>query len=369
VTGARSGPLAGVRVLELAGIGPGPHAAMMLADLGAEVVRIERPGGSSADPRDAVLRSRTVTTADLKNPQDVGMVRDLAAHADVLLEGNRPGVAERLGLGPADLQSVNPRLIYVRITGWGQDGPLAERAGHDINYISLTGALHAVGLEGQRPTVPLNFVGDYGGGSMFAVVGVLAALVERGRSGSGQVVDAAMVDGAAALIQQISSLWHLGRWSTRRGSNTLDSGAPFYDTYECADGGYMAVGAIEPQFYAELLHGLGIDAQTLPAQLDQDGWPQIRRTFEQVFRTRPRDEWADVFAATDACTTPVLDFDEAVAHPHMAARAVHTDVDGLPQARPAPRFERTPGAEPATSRTGVPLSTVLAAWEAASPTG
>ena len=258
----RGGPLAGIRVLELAGIGPGPHAAMMLADLGAEVVRVERPTDGAEDHRDAVLRSRTVTTANLKDPQDVAMIRDLARHADVLLEGNRPGVAERLGVGPADLRSVNPRLIYVRITGWGQDGPLAARSGHDINYISLTGALHAVGLAGQRPTMPVNFVGDYGGGSMFAVVGVLAALVERARSGSGQVVDVAMVDGASALVQQISSLWHMGAWSKQRGSNTLDSGAPFYDTYECADGGYMAVGALEPQFYAELLRGLGIDPRT-----------------------------------------------------------------------------------------------------------
>ena len=316
-----------------------------------------------------MLRSRTVTTANLKDPQDVGMVRELARHADVLLEGNRPGVVERLGVGPADLRSLNPRLIYVRITGWGQHGPLAQRAGHDINYISLTGALHAVGLDGQRPTVPLNFVGDYGGGSMFAVVGVLAALVERDRSGSGQVIDVAMVDGSSAFIQQISSLWHMGLWSKERGSNTLDSGAPFYDTYECADGGYMAVGALEPQFYAELLRVLEIDPVTLPDQLDRDGWPEIRRAFERVFRTRPRDDWADVFAGTDACATPVLDFDEALAHPHMAARNVYTELDGLHQARPAPRFERTPGAEPARSRTGVPLSTVLAAWEVASPTG
>ncbi|GAB3141390.1 alpha-methylacyl-CoA racemase [Amycolatopsis stemonae] len=332
-----AGPLAGLRVVELAGIGPGPHAAMVLADLGADVTRVERSGSTD---RDALLRGRRFVAADLKTAEGLERVQRLVEQADVLIEGYRPGVAERLGLGPDDCLARNPRLVYGRMTGWGQDGPLAQRAGHDLNYLGITGALHAIGRAGERPVPPLNLVGDFGGGSMLLLTGILAALWERERSGQGQVVDAAMVDGVSVLLQMMWAMRGRGEWSDERGTNLLDGGAPFYDTYECADGRYVAVGAIEPQFYAQLLAGLGLEAD-LPDRLDRTGWPALRARFAEAFHSAPRDHWAKVFDGTDACVTPVLTFEEAREHPHLVARGTLTVVDGVPQAAPAPRFSRT----------------------------
>jgi alpha-methylacyl-CoA racemase len=348
-----AGPLAGLRVVELAGIGPGPHACMVLADLGADVVRVERgrsnlPEQLAADA-DVTLRGRTRVVADLKDPSDLAAVLDLIDLADVLVEGFRPGVAERIGLGPQVCLARNPRLVYGRMTGWGQDGPMAGMAGHDLNYLSITGILDSIGRDGERPVPPLNLVGDYGGGSMFLVVGVLGALWERERSGRGQVVDAAIVDGVGALAQLVWSLHGTGTWSPGRGRNLLDGSTPFYDTYECADGRFVAVGALEPQFFAALLHGLGIDPATLPEQWDRPRWAELRSTLEASFRTRSRDEWAEVFDNTDACVTPVLSLDEVPAHPHLAARGSFGLVDGMPAASPAPRFSRTPAGSPGTA--------------------
>jgi alpha-methylacyl-CoA racemase len=323
--------------------------------------------------RDTVLRGRRSLTADLKDPTDLAAVLRLIDHADVLVEGFRPGVTERLGLGPADVRARNPGLVYARMTGWGQAGPLAERAGHDINYLSLTGALHAIGRPGARPVVPLNLVGDYGGGSMLLLVGVLAALWERQSTGMGQVVDAAMVDGTSLLLQAVWALRGLGVWSDERGGNLLDGGAPFYDTYTCADGRFVAVGALEPQFYAQLLVGLGLADANLPPQFDRDGWPTLRARFAATFATRTRDEWAAVFAGTDACVTPVLAFGEVTDHPHLAARGTVVTSDGLPQAAPAPRFSRTPtklppapGGAP-SQPVGSAVTTVLADWGVPAP--
>ncbi|MTD57542.1 CaiB/BaiF CoA transferase family protein [Amycolatopsis pithecellobii] len=343
-----AGPLAGLRVVELAGLGPCPHAAMVLGDLGADVIRIERPqaGFDPVGPSDHVLRNRRSVAADLKSDDGRALVLGLIEKADVLLEGFRPGVTERLGLGPQECLAVNPRLVYGRMTGWGQDGPLAQRAGHDINYISLTGALHAIGRAGERPVPPLNLVGDFGGGSMFLVTGVLAALWERARSGQGQVVDAAMVDGASVLSQMTWSFRGSGGWSDERGTNLLDGGAPYYDTYTCADGRYIAVGCLEPQFYAAFLHGLGLDGEDLPAQYDRAGWPALRARFTAVIVGKTRDEWAAIFEGTDACVTPVLTFEEATVHPHLSARDTLVTLDGVTQAAPAPRFSRTPTAKP-----------------------
>ncbi|MGH3856416.1 MAG: CaiB/BaiF CoA transferase family protein [Pseudonocardiaceae bacterium] len=365
------GPLVGLRVLELAAIGPGPHAAMLLADLGADVVRVDRPVGglrliSAVD--DQMLRGRRSVTCDLKNPSGRETMLRLVERADVLIEGMRPGVTQRLGIGPTDCHARNPRLVYARMTGWGQDGPLAERAGHDINYIALSGVLHAVGNAGGKPVPPLNLVGDFGGGSMFLVAGVLAALWERERSGAGQVVDAAMVDGVSVLAQMFWS-WHgRGLWSEERGGNLLDSGAPFYDTYACSDGRYVAVGALEPQFYAALLEGLGLTDTNLPGQLDQAGWPVLRQRFTAAFASRTRDEWAAVFEGTDACVTPVLTFSEVPAHPHIAARGTLINLGGKPQAAPAPRFSRSCPDRPTPPREpGSDTTEVLADWGVTPP--
>ena len=361
----RSGPLVGLKVVELAGIGPGPHAAMILADLGADVVRVDRPGGlqlGSPDAPDPTLRGRRRMAADLKDPEGREAVLRLVQHADVLLEGYRPGVTERLGVGPADCHARNPRLVYGRMTGWGQDGPMAARAGHDINYISLTGALHAIGRAGERPVPPLNLVGDFGGGSMLLVIGVLAALWEAQRSGEGQVVDAAMVDGASLLAQMVWGLLAQKFWADEREANLLDGHAPFYDTYTCADGGHVAVGAIEPQFYAALLAGLGLADADLPHQFDRDRWPEVKARFAEVFAARTRDEWAEVFAGTDACVTPVLGFGEVPAHPHIAARCTIVERDGVAQAAPAPRFSRTGTQAPGAPTAPEPLEQILADW-------
>ncbi len=358
----KSGPLAGLKVIEFAGLGPGPHAAMMLADLGADVASIGRPGvgvtGMTGKPQ-MVKRGRINIEADLKNPDHIAAVLDLIARADVLLEGFRPGVMERLGLGPDTALARNPRLVYGRMTGWGQDGPAALRAGHDMNYLALTGLLHAIGRKGERPVPPLNLVGDFGGGSMFLVFGIMCALFERQTSGKGQVVDAAMVDGASMLGQMQWDFRGQGLWTDERGVNTLDGGAPFYDTYECSDGRYFSVGAIEPQFFAEMLAKLGLDQADLPYQLDVARWDELRAAITTAFKSRTRDEWAAVFDGSDACCWPILTFEEAPHHPHMAARGNLQEIDGVITPMPAPRFSRTPAATPTPpSNTVTPITDV-----------
>jgi alpha-methylacyl-CoA racemase len=339
-----AGPLQGVRVIELAGIGPSPYACMLLADLGADVLRLERGladvEGSSWD---TLTRSRDSVAVDLKNQAGRDLALQLAAKADVLIEGFRPGVAERLGLGPDDVWAMNPALVYGRMTGWGQDGPLAPRAGHDINYIALSGALWAIGRAGDRPVPPLNLVGDFGGGGMLLAFGVLAALTHARATGEGQVVDAAMVDGAASLMTMTYSFLEAGLHHEARGTNLLDTGAHFYEVYETSDGRYMAVGAIEKKFYDELLEGLGLDPETLPAQMDRSQWPSMKETFAGVFRTKTRDEWTEIFEDRDACVTPVLSPTEAATHRHNVARGTFGHHPGL-QPNPAPRFSKTPGA-------------------------
>ncbi len=341
-----AGPLQGMRVVELAGIGPGPHAAMILGDLGADVVRVDRPTAKNGAISDAMLRNRRSVTADLKSDEGRQFVLDLVAKADVLIEGFRPGVTERLGLGPEDCAKVNEKLVYARMTGWGQDGPRALQAGHDINYISLNGVLHAIGRKGERPVPPLNLAGDFGGGSMFLLLGILSALWERQTSGKGQVVDAAMIDGSSVLIQMMWAFRAQGVWSDERGTNMLDTGAPYYDTYETADGKYFAIGAIEPQFYAELLAKLGLDPATLPAQNDMERWEELRATFTEVFKTKDRDDWAAVFAGSDACATPVLAFGEVLDEPHIADRSTFYETQHGLQPMPAPRFSRSEPAVP-----------------------
>jgi alpha-methylacyl-CoA racemase len=346
------GPLQGVRVIEIASLAPAPFACMVLSDLGADVIRIDRPSGAvggvgSETTVDPLCRGRRSVALNLKDPAGIDVLLRLVETADVLVEGFRPGVAERLGFGPDVCLPRNPGLVYGRMTGWGQEGPMASMAGHDINYIAVAGALDPVGRAGERPLPPLNLVGDFGGGGMLLAVGVLAALYERSRSGRGQVVDAAMVDGAALLTSFIHGLRGQGLWQDSRGTNLLDSGAPFYDTYETADGRFMSVGALEPQFYAALLRGLGLADEDLPAQLDRDRWPALRVRFTEVFKRRTRDEWTEIFDGTDACVAPVLGLGEAPTHPHATARTGFVDVGGLTQPAPAPRFDRTPAETPA----------------------
>ena len=356
------GPLSGVRVVEFAGIGPAPFAVMLLADMGAEVVRIDR---SPVDPfpNPVVNRGRTSILLDLKSDEGRRIALDAIGAADVVIEGYRPGVMERLGLGPDEALARNPRLIYGRMTGWGQDGPLSQRAGHDINYIALTGALDAIGPAEGPPMPPLNLVGDYGGGSLYLAMGVCAALYERERSGKGQVIDAAVVDGTASLMALFHGFAKGGLISTERGRRALGGDAPWYRTYECADGRYVSVGPIEPQFQAELIRRLGIDPATLGALHDPRDWPKARDALAGVFRTRPRDEWAALFADSDACVAPVLTMEEAPGHPHMAARGVHETRDTAVHPAAAPRFYRTPGRAgqdgPAIGQGG---AEVLAAW-------
>jgi alpha-methylacyl-CoA racemase len=340
-TVTQAAALSGTRVIELAGMGPGPHAAMVLADLGADVVRVQRAGQlvGRGNPQ---LRGRRVVEANLKDPTDNAAVRRLIDRADVLIEGFRPGVTERLGLGPAACFATNPALVYLRLTGWGQTGPRALEAGHDINYIGLAGLLHPIGPASQPPVPPLNFVGDYGGGSMPAVIGVLAALIERQASGRGQVIDAAIVDGAAQLAQAVWSMRADGRWSDDRGANIFDGAAPFYRTYECADGRYIAVGALEPEFFANMLAVLGIDPTTVGPQRDKSRWPAMHALLSDTFARRSRDEWSAVFANTDACVTPVLSMAEASADAHLKEREVFIEIDGVTQPSPAPQFSRTP---------------------------
>jgi alpha-methylacyl-CoA racemase len=368
-----AGPLHGLKVVEMVGIGPTPFCAMLLADLGADVLRVDRPRPPDArgtphvipdDPRfDVMARGRATLALDLKRPGAVDDLLAVLARADAVIEGFRPGTMERLGLGPERCRALNPRLVYGRMTGWGQDGPLARAAGHDIDYVALSGALHAIGPRDGPPTVPLNYVGDFGGGAMLLAVGVLAALFEAKGSGMGQVVDAAMVDGASLLSAMMYGFRANGWWSDRRASNMLDGGAHFYGTYRCADGRFIAVGAIEAPFYATLREGLGLaDDPDFDAQMDPVRWPALRGRLEALFATRPRDAWCALFDGSDACVAPVLDWDEAPRHPHNVARGTFVEVDGVVQPAPAPRFDRTP-AEPPRARAGIPPARdVLDRW-------
>ena len=360
-----AGPLQGLRVVELAGIGPGPHAAMILGDLGADVVRIERPkpGIGAAPSKDFLLRSRRSVTADLKSEKDRDLVLKLIAKADVLIEGFRPGVTERLGLGPQDCAKLNERLIYARMTGWGQTGPRSQQSGHDMNYISLNGVLHAIGRVNEAPVPPLNLVGDFGGGSMFLLVGILSALYEREHSGKGQVIDAAMVDGSAVLAQMMFAFRHTGMWNDVRGTNMLDTGAPWYDVYECADGRHVAVGSIEPQFYAELVEKLELDPAVLPHQQDITRFPELRAILTETFLKHDRDHWAQVFKDSDACVTPILSFAEIETEPHNVERgSFYKEGDSI-FPMPAPRFSRTQPGKPTPPRIpGEDTEAVLGDW-------
>jgi alpha-methylacyl-CoA racemase len=346
------GPLQGIRIVELAGIGPGPFCAMMLSDMGAEVLRIDRAQNVTAErPKtpslDLLNRGRRSVGVDLKQPDGVELVLRLVERADALIEGFRPGVMERLGLGPDVCLARSPRLVYGRMTGWGQEGPLAHAAGHDINYIGLAGALDPIGRAGGPPVPPLNLVGDFGGGGMLLAYGIVCALVERERSGRGQVVDAAMVDGAAALMTIFHGMRQAGYWSDERGTNLLDSGAPFYDVYETKDAKWVSIGSIEPQFYRELLRLTGLEGEDLPRQGDRPGWQAAKRRFAEVFRTKTRDEWCAIMEGSDVCFAPVLSMGEAPKHPHNQARGTFVEVAGATQPGPAPRFSRT---KPAIAR-------------------
>lgn len=335
------GPLAGYRIIELAGIGPGPFCGMMLSDMGAEVIRVERPPKDARRPRDVLARNRKSLAVDLKRPEGVEAVLRLCEGADALFEGFRPGVTERLGLGPDDCMSRNPKLVYGRMTGWGQEGPMAQAAGHDINYIGLSGALHGIGRAGERPVPPLNLVGDFGGGGMYLAFGLVCGLLEAQRSGKGQVVDAAMVDGSASLMSMFFSFAAQGGFKPERGTNLLDGGAHFYDTYETKDGKHICIGSIEPQFYALLVEKAGLDPEVFAPQMNPEHWPSLKSKLAEVFKSRSRDEWCDIMEGTDICFSPVLSLFEAPEHPHNVARKTFVEVDGLMQPAPAPRFSRT----------------------------
>jgi len=336
-----AGPLAGLRVVEMKGLGPCPLAGQLLADLGSDVILIDRTSGK-ADPADINNRSKRSIALNLKSEAGRKAALKLIEKADILIEGFRPGVMEKLGLGPQDCHAVNSGLIFGRMTGWGQEGPLSQTAGHDINYLAITGALNAIGRKDEPPVPPLNLAADYAGGTMFLVFGVLAALYERQQSGKGQVVDAAMVDGVPALMGLIHTMLHKGQWQDARQSNMLDGGAPFYRCYETADGKYLSVGPLEPQFFAELVQKAGIDAADLSSQYDAASWPGRHEAYAAIFRQKTRDEWAVIFDGSDACVAPVLAFDEVLEHPHNAARQTFVNPDGILQAAPAPRFDRTP---------------------------
>jgi alpha-methylacyl-CoA racemase len=359
------GPLKGLRVVELAGIGPGPYAAMLLADLGAEVVRIERPGAqaTSVPPeKDVLRRNRRSVVLDLGAPEGLRATLQLVARADVLMEGFRPGVTERLGLGPDDCWAVNPRLVYGRMTGWGQSGPLASSAGHDIGYIAITGALHAIGRRDGDPVPPLNLLGDFGGGSMFLVLGLLAACWETARSGQGQVVDAAIVDGASSLTALLHGMMASDLWRDERASNVLDGGVPWYDTYGTADGRHMAVGALEPRFYEEFVRLLGIDSDEAE-RMNPSRWSDLRTKISVAFKARTQAEWSQLFEGTDACVAPVLSLREAAGHPHLVERGTFVEVEGIVQPAPAPRFSRFAPALPTPPRpTGADTRQVLESW-------
>lgn len=337
------GPLAGFKIIELAGIGPGPFCGMMLADMGAEVIRVDRPiAGEPRRPKDVLLRNRRSIAVDLKQPDGVATVLELVAGADALIEGFRPGVTERLGLGPADCHARNPKLVYGRMTGWGQSGPMAQAAGHDINYIGLSGALHAIGRAGERPVPPLNLIGDFGGGGMLLAFGLVCALLETQKSGSGQVIDAAMIDGSASLMSMFFSMAAAGVFTEDRGSNLLDGAAHFYDTYETADAKYICIGSIEPQFYQLLIELAELDPKAFAPQMDRNQWEPLKQSLARVFKEKTRDQWCAIMEGTDVCFAPVLSLSEAPEHPHNKARNGFLQVDGYTQPAPAPRFDRTP---------------------------
>ena len=359
-----AGPLTGLKVIEMVGLGPAPFCAMLLADMGAEVIRVQRPGQALGERArfDVLARGRRAIALDLRRREGVETLLQLVESADALIEGFRPGVMERLGLGPAPCLQRNPKLVYGRMTGWGQSGPLAQAAGHDINYIALAGALHAIGRPGEKPVVPHNYIGDFGGGGMLLGFGVLCALLEAQRSGKGQVVDAAMTDGTALLSAMMYGFRAAGRLGDERGANLLDGGAHFYDTYECADGRFIALGAIEPQFYAELLARCGIDDPQFQRQMDPSQWPQLKAKLAALFQQRSRAQWCDLLEGSDACFAPVLDWAEAAGHPHNRERGTYLELDGVLQPAPAPRFSRTPAATP-TPAPGAPQSeAVLRDW-------
>jgi alpha-methylacyl-CoA racemase len=352
-----------LRVIEFAGIGPGPFACMLLSDMGAEVVRIDRPGARLGDVADIITRGRQTVLLDLKAPQDRQQALDLLARADVLVEGFRPGVMERLGLGPEDVARRNPRLVYGRMTGWGQHGPLAQAAGHDINYIALSGALAAIGERARAPVPPLNLVGDYGGGSLYLLAGILAAVLEARRSGAGQVVDAAICDGVLSLMSLFQMQSLRGAYREERGSNLLDGGAPYYNVYETADHAWVSLGPIEPQFFALLCEKIGLPSEWHDAQQDRTRWPALRDALAAIFKTRTRAAWCELLEGTDACFAPVLPLSEALRHPHMQARGALVEVDGVPQAAPAPRFSRTPSSiQSGPPRRAVSAAEVLQRW-------
>jgi alpha-methylacyl-CoA racemase len=363
------GPLAGFRIIEMAGIGPAPFAAMLFSDMGAEVIRVDRReaadlGLPGREPKfDVLNRGRKSISVDVKADAGRDVVKRLVARADAIIEGFRPGVMERLGLGPDVLLEANPKLVFGRMTGFGQDGPLANAAGHDINYIALAGPLHAIGRHGEAPVPPLNLVGDFGGGGMFLAFGVVCALLEAQRSGKGQVVDAAMVDGAATLMALMFGMYAQGAWKDERGVNVLDTGAPWYDVYETRDGKWLSVGAIEARFYAEFIAGLGLDPATLPKQRDRKGWPDLRRRFAETIASKTRAEWERIFEGSDACVAPVLSIAEVESHPHNKARTTFVQPDGVLQPSPAPRFSRTqPEIAGPPQQSGVDTDTVLAAF-------
>ena len=358
------GPLAGVKVVEFSGIGPGPFCCMLLSDMGADVVRVDRKGGRGGAKFDVTGRGRRSIALDMKDPSDVAVALELIEKADVLIEGFRPGVMERLGVGPDEALKRNPRLVYGRMTGWGQHGPLARAAGHDLNYIALSGALYAMGRRGAPPSPPLNLVGDYGGGGLYLAMGVCAALFEAARSGKGQVIDAAITDGTASLMAVIYGLRAAGIWSDERDANLLDGGAPFYDVYQTADGKFITIGSLEPQFYALLLEKTGLkDDPFFSAQMDRGNWPAMAEKIAAIVETKTRDEWTALLEGTDVCFAPALTMAEAPAHPHNVAREVFVEVEGVAQPAPAPRFSRTPGAvQGPPARPGANTAEILADW-------
>ncbi|MEP6944040.1 MAG: CaiB/BaiF CoA-transferase family protein [Betaproteobacteria bacterium] len=369
MTQCGQGPLAGIRIVELGGIGPVPFCCMLLSDLGADIIRIDRPpgfdGGMPTDPRfNLTHRGRRSAAMDLKKPEAVAAVLRLVGRADALVEGFRPGIAERLGLGPVQCHAANPRLVYGRMTGWGQQGPLADAPGHDINYIALTGVLHSIGPAGAPPSIPLNLIGDYGGGSLYLALGVVSAILESRTSGKGQVVDAAMVDGSASLMTLFHGARAAGYWNDERGTNRLDSGAPWYNVYETRDGKYVSIGANEARFYRNALKVLGLDGEDLPHQHERAAWPAVRERFAAVFRSRTRDEWVALVAGTQTCIAPVLSLAEAPQDPHLLARGTYTTVDGIVQPAPAPRFSRTEAAiQGPPAQPGQHTDEVLGDWD------
>ncbi|MDP3495367.1 MAG: CaiB/BaiF CoA-transferase family protein [Hyphomonadaceae bacterium] len=357
------GPLVGVKVVEFAGIGPGPFCGMLLADLGADVVRIDRAESVGRAAPDIMNRGKRSVAVDLKRPEGVEAALSLIGQTDALIEGFRPGVMERLGVGPEVALKRNPRIVYGRMTGWGQTGPWSTMAGHDIDYIALTGALHTMGRAGEPPAPPLNLVGDYGGGALYLAFGILAGVIEAKSSGKGQVIDCAMIDGAASLMTMFYGMKAAGMWNANRDDNLLDGGAHFYDTYECADGQWLAIGAIEPQFHAVLVKGLGLPADVFPAQMSRAEWPEYSKRVADVVKTKSRDEWMKVFDGTDACVAPVLSMDEAPKHPHNAERKTFVEAFGAVQPGPAPRFSRTAGAvNGAPALAGQHSEDVLKSW-------